>query len=511
VIKGSAFWDDWAFIFRNSQLHNASSPLVYFNGTEVRAWPFFHTVLWILYKLFDWNFYYYHILSILVHGLNGFLCFKFLKKLNLENSFLIAIIFLTHPLQLFNIGWIIQIKTLIATTFLFLSLIALIDYFHKKKLSLYVLSVLFFGLSVLTKSTSAIFTLSFLAAYPKLKWNISLKNFIVLIFPYLALSIVAIHITLWHWQQRYLLLISLLFIAFYYLYLNYKIKILDQVYLIIPLVFIADVVYVFRYTNIKIVFFVLSALFIVMVIRFKIVVKKYFYLFQPLILILISLLYFPVEGSWFFSILIQSSKIILSLKTFFRYLLFIFFPTQNVLFPSNTIALQNSFELVGIFICMAILIKLYHYLIYKQLNILLLGVFFFTITLIPFCGIIQIPIFSYSNFAPYWLSIPFIGLLPMISHFIRSRLSLIFIILMLGLLTHYQSYNFLTTEKLFADSLNNHPNNDLIKITLVEQYVFTNQCEKARQNLNQINDQYLLKSLNTLQKVSHCLESRVGK
>jgi hypothetical protein len=489
-------------------LRNASSPLVYFNGTEIRAWPFFHTVLWSLYKLFDWNFSSYHLVSIFTHGLNGYFCFKVLKKLQIENSFLIALIFLVHPLQLFNVAWIIQIKTLVATTFLLLSFMFIIDYFKNQNLMYYFFSILLFGLSVLTKSTSALFSLSFLAAYPILKWNISLKKFSFLIFPYLILSFMAIYNTVWPQQQRFLLWISFSAVIFYYLYPKYKHQIIDKIYLIIPLIFVGDLLYVFHNANIKIVPIIFSIVFIFLLIRFKIFVKKFFYILQPLILYLTFILYFPVERLGFYLTLIHASNIIITFKNFLRYLFFIIFPITNSLFPTNTVALQNSYELIGIFISLAFSIQLYLYLFNKQLNLILLGLFFFTITIIPFCGIFQIPIFAFTNFVPYWLGIPFIGLLPFISQFIRSKISLIIIIIILALLSHTQSYSFLTTENLYADAIKNHPDSDLIKISLVEQYIFTNQCEKARKNMANISDIYLLESLSTNKKLSQCREAR---
>ena len=91
-----------------------------------------------------------------------------------------------------------------------------------------------------------------------------------------------------------------------------------------------------------------------------------------------------------------------------------------------------------------------------------------------------IPIFSLSNFIPYWLSIPFLGLLPLISHFISSRKILIVIVMIFAAITHWQAYEFINVEDIFIESLKKAPEKRDFQIALIEHYTFTGQCLKAK-------------------------------
>jgi hypothetical protein len=174
-------------------------------------------------------------------------------------------------------------------------------------------------------------------------------------------------------------------------------------------------------------------------------------------------------------------KSLLASKVFLRYVIFLILPLGGRhLFQASTNLTFSSLEFLMIFTGLCTFYFLIQYLIKKKLHIELFGLIFFISSLLPFCGFFYIPIFPVSNFVPYWLSIPCLGLLPLISHFIKSKRILTIIVIVFAIITHSQSYIFIKVEDIFIESIKQNPEKKIFTISLIEFYVFTHQCKKAK-------------------------------
>lgn len=427
---GAPFWDDWVFIFKkiNNEMFSVS-PLIFFKpGVESKSWPVFFAVLWGLFKIFKFNYFYYHLVSIVFHALDGFLCWLILQKLNIRNSFLLTLLFLFHPFQLYTVAWIIQLKTILSIFFFLISILFLMNFYKENKFCNYILCLIFFSLSLLTKSTTAAFAACLIFSYPLLNSKFSFKKyFILIILPFTLLATASTIRTAWSFNVKE--------------YLKSE-KVENKK--------------VITYDN-----------------------QAQFHKIESL------------------------EKTILTGKLFIRYLLFTAVPLNSIrFFQEKTNITFSSLEFFGIFIGLSAFYFLLQMLITKKLYLELFGVMFFTATLLPFCGIFDIPIFSVSNFIPYWLSIPFLGLLPLISYFIKSKKILIVFILLLSGITHYHSYRFMSVESLISDIKTQSPELGISKIMLIEQYAFTGQCEKANNLFHEFK--------NTIVSLQHNLEFKVN-
>ncbi|MBH46739.1 MAG: hypothetical protein CME71_01060 [Halobacteriovorax sp.] len=142
-----SLWDDNVFIFKAEAITKSPHPFVFFDYTSSnhRAWPLGYVFFWILYRVFAENFIWYKVLNLLVHFSNFYLLRRFLQNLRIKHSFFMSLLFLFHPLQVESVSWIFQLNTLLATSFVLLCLNCLLE-------NKYRLSLLFFALSLLTKS-----------------------------------------------------------------------------------------------------------------------------------------------------------------------------------------------------------------------------------------------------------------------------------------------------------------------------------------------------------------------
>lgn len=396
---GDPFWDDWVFIFKKStDVMGASSPLAFFpGGSAAKSWPVFYATIWVMLKFFKEHYFCYHLFSSSLHGINGFLCWRILERVKVKNSLLLAMLYIVHPLQLFTVAWIIQIKTILSLFFFLSSLIFLINYSEKNKTASLVWSLVFFALSILTKSTTVAFSACLVFAFPILRQKIDLKKFTAYFAPPLILiSLLSIVRTLW----------------------NFNIK-----------EYLSNEVANTIYKDVTIV-----------------------------------------------------DRTIITAKLFLRYIIFTVFPYGgDLLFQQRTNIDYSPLEFLWIVASLILIYYLFVYLVNQKLYKEFFGLIFFCVTLVPFCGFVFIPIFSTTNFVPYWLSIPFIGLLPLISHAIKSQKVLIAIVATLTMVTHIQVYGFIQTEEIFLNSINASPETKVYQRSLVEHYIFTHQCKSAHE------------------------------
>jgi hypothetical protein len=403
IIFGQPFWDDWTFLFNRERYQFDGKIWDFFpGGLYPKAWPVFYSVFWLLLKIFKEHFFLYHILSIFIHAANSTLIYSILKKFNLKQALIIALIYLVHPTHLFTIAWIIQLKTLLSIFFFLLSIQAILKYISHDKLLYSIISLAFFILSVLSKSTTA-----------------SLSACLVLFSPYF------IKAKLINKKSVYFFIIITFFISSTSLYLTAKNYNLN--------------------TNKA------SS-------NDEKIVKESSEKYLPQL----------------------NERILISLKNTARYTVHAVLPLSPPYLYQKTTTLENSREdFIYIFCFVAITLYILGYLLKEKKYFILFSLSFYFFSLIPFTGLVYIPIFFLYNFVPHWLSIPIIGLLPMIQIIEDKTRVLIFFLGFFAITTHIYSYNFYNTERIFIKSIEASDNNINYSAALVEHYIVTKECQKA--------------------------------
>lgn len=162
ALNGLAIWDDSTFFYDADYMSAAFSNLIiwkYFN------WPISVLSQKFLLQLWGHHYFYYHLLSLFIHFLNSFLLLKLSERLRLPFSKFIFLFFLFHPANVISVSWIIQFKTLSCFTFAIISFLCLFKAEDKKRF--YFFSILFFILSILSKSSSLPLPFIFLIFYVK--------------------------------------------------------------------------------------------------------------------------------------------------------------------------------------------------------------------------------------------------------------------------------------------------------------------------------------------------------
>lgn len=125
-----------------------------------------HPITWLAHmldcQLFGLNPAGHHMSSLLLHCLNAVLLFLLLEKAggHRHRSFIVAVLFAIHPLNVQSVAWISEKKNLLSTLFMFLTIAAYARYVRRPGVWRYLATLFLFGLGLMSKPM--IITLPFL-------------------------------------------------------------------------------------------------------------------------------------------------------------------------------------------------------------------------------------------------------------------------------------------------------------------------------------------------------------
>lgn len=149
-------WDDGRYITNNLLIRQLSFKQVivyftqYFDG---HYHPLTLLSLAIDYKISGENPLAFQITSMILHLLNVYLVYYFVKTLlkNKNWALIVAVLFGIHTMQVESVVWMSERKNLLYTAFFFGSLICYLRYIEKNNIKIYLLSILLFIFSALSK------------------------------------------------------------------------------------------------------------------------------------------------------------------------------------------------------------------------------------------------------------------------------------------------------------------------------------------------------------------------
>lgn len=204
---------------------------------------------------------------------------------------------------------------------------------------------------------------------------------------------------------------------------------------------------------------------------------------------------------------------VLAFKNFARY-------SSFVVFPSKTLLVQKPTEVkytVEDYLLVLVTVFGTLFLIKKSVDskrpVLLMGVLFYIITILPLCGFFFVPIFHYSNFVDYWLSVPVLGILLIISQleyrkWIHLLLGLFFLVCLFR--TCYIAFENKDPVTVITNSSNENPDKSLIKLILAKHYFYSEQFSKSNAILINVKKNYNLDSKNIEKDIDTNMKAMQG-
>ena len=153
---GFTNWDDPEYVINNYLIRNFS----FENISDIFSLPFkgMYQPLSIISLMFDYlpaklNPLHYHLTNTILHILNTLLVYKIIKLLfsNINIAIITAILFGLHPVHTESVIWITERKDVLFSFFFLLSLYQYSSFLKSKSNQKYLISIIFFILSLLAK------------------------------------------------------------------------------------------------------------------------------------------------------------------------------------------------------------------------------------------------------------------------------------------------------------------------------------------------------------------------
>ena len=196
-------WDDDDYVIENKTLRSAEGlKQIWFQvGATPQYYPMVHTTYWVEYQLWGLDPTGYHVVNILLHGINAILIWKLLQFLQVPGSLLAGLLFALHPVHVESVAWITERKNTLSGLFYLLSawcFLRTILRSAEEKFSkpLYLASLLLFGAALLSKSVTATLpaALLLIVVWKRRKFN---RSDILPVLPMLIAAIPMAIITAW--------------------------------------------------------------------------------------------------------------------------------------------------------------------------------------------------------------------------------------------------------------------------------------------------------------------------
>jgi tetratricopeptide (TPR) repeat protein len=154
AINGGFIWDDDTFLTQNPLIRASDGIYRFWFTTEAPDYfPLTSTSLWLEWRLWGETAAGYHVVNVLLHMLNAILIWAVLKKLRIRGSWLAALIFAVHPVNVESVAWITERKNLLPMTFFLVSILAYLAFDKSGKWRFYIFSLTAFLLALLSKTS----------------------------------------------------------------------------------------------------------------------------------------------------------------------------------------------------------------------------------------------------------------------------------------------------------------------------------------------------------------------
>ena len=199
---GFTNFDDDKFIIRNSLIVGDSINMKKIFTSRVNDNDYYPITIMSLafnYQFGKLNPFGYHFWNVLLHVLNTLLVFLFvftITKRNLLMASIVALFFGIHPMHVESVTWVTERKDVLFVFFFMAGLITYLHFRESRKMVWYIITIILFILSCLSKGTAATFPAILLLIDNLLDEKFKKKIFLEKI-PLFIISIAFIIITYW--------------------------------------------------------------------------------------------------------------------------------------------------------------------------------------------------------------------------------------------------------------------------------------------------------------------------
>ncbi len=199
AMHGGYLWDDDANVTRPQLRSLSGLGRIWFQlGTTQTYYPLMHTVWWVESQLWDDHTLGYHLANVMLHLVCVALFYAVLCRLQIPGAYLAAFLFALHPIYVESVAWITEQKNTLSSAFCLGSILVYLQFDERRTKASYVLALLLFVLSLLTKTITVTLPLALVVILwwrrPALAWRRDLRPLL----PWLGLSLMFGVFTIWY-------------------------------------------------------------------------------------------------------------------------------------------------------------------------------------------------------------------------------------------------------------------------------------------------------------------------
>jgi protein O-mannosyl-transferase len=154
-----ASWDDDEYILKNPHIREFSweNIRMIFSSFYLDNYHPFTTLIYLItFTLFKLDALPYHLINVILHLLNTYLLYRIVDKLSGRPfaALIVAALFALHPMHVESVAWISELKDVLYTAFYFGAMLAWLRYSENGRKKHYVISMLLFACSLMSKSAA---------------------------------------------------------------------------------------------------------------------------------------------------------------------------------------------------------------------------------------------------------------------------------------------------------------------------------------------------------------------
>lgn len=159
VYHAGFIWDDDAHLTSNPVVIGPLGLKEIWTTAQAVYYPLVLTTFWVLHKIVGLAPAPYHILNVLVHGLNALVLWRILRELGVRGALFGAALWALHPVMVQSVAWVTELKNTQSCLFYLLSILFFLRWHGGKqkdrsRWSYYILAVLFFALAITSKPST---------------------------------------------------------------------------------------------------------------------------------------------------------------------------------------------------------------------------------------------------------------------------------------------------------------------------------------------------------------------
>jgi tetratricopeptide (TPR) repeat protein len=202
-------WDDDQLLTANATVQSttpAALAKLWFNPDGADYFPLSYTALWLQWPFFKMWPTGYHFTTIVLHIIGALLLWRLLVVMKIPGAWLAATLFAIHPVCVESVAWVSELKNTLSLPLFLLSAIFFVQFDDQKPdapqaWNTYVLSIVFFALSMLAK-TSVVAMPVVLLLYVWWKRGRVTERDLIRTAPFFLISIVLGIITIYYQHGR---------------------------------------------------------------------------------------------------------------------------------------------------------------------------------------------------------------------------------------------------------------------------------------------------------------------